>query len=216
MTSEGHPRVPGLQADTGSEHERILFGLPVVLDTADDSVAIGDTLLLQYQVSKCMARCAVGCEGNCGGHWQLASDPCDLHGSNTNAPCAAPQGQDLAVMTVNSKWAPNKPKEAKHCYGTTSIEHPGVSMISMERGKYYLGEQCFVGLNTVNFSKHTLMLQEEWLLATAVVQLSPHLACQADRRCHAAPGGDIKGLALPKRVFPCATPAEVQGYRAYV
>ena len=49
------------------------------------------------------------------------------------------QGQDLAVMTVNSKWAPNKPKEAKHCYGTTSIEHPGVSMISMERGKYYLG-----------------------------------------------------------------------------
>ena len=50
------------------------------------------------------------------------------------------QGQDLAVMTVGSKWAPNKPKEAKHCYGTTSIEHPGVSMISMERGKYYLGE----------------------------------------------------------------------------
>jgi sulfate adenylyltransferase len=42
-------------------------------------------------------------------------------------------------MTVDSKWAPNKPKEAKHCYGTTSIEHPGVSMISMERGKYYLG-----------------------------------------------------------------------------
>jgi ATP sulfurylase len=52
------------------------------------------------------------------------------------------QGQDLAVMTVSSKWAPNKPKEAKHCYGTTSIEHPGVSMISMERGKYYLGEDC--------------------------------------------------------------------------
>ncbi len=49
------------------------------------------------------------------------------------------QGQDLAVMTVNSKWVPNKPKEAKHCYGTTSIEHPAVQMISMERGKHYIG-----------------------------------------------------------------------------
>lgn len=51
------------------------------------------------------------------------------------------QGQDLAVFTVESKWAPNKPKEAKHCYGTTSIEHPAVSMITTERGKFYLGAQ---------------------------------------------------------------------------
>ena len=50
------------------------------------------------------------------------------------------QGQDLAVFTVESKWVPNKPLEAKHCYGTTSIEHPAVQMISMERGKYYMGE----------------------------------------------------------------------------
>ena len=35
------------------------------------------------------------------------------------------------------------------------------------------------------------------------------IACQP-----AAPGGDIKGLALPKRVFPCATPAEVQDQHA--
>ena len=49
------------------------------------------------------------------------------------------QGQDLAVFTVESKWTPNKPLEAKHCYGTTSIEHPAVSMITTERGKYYLG-----------------------------------------------------------------------------
>lgn len=54
--------------------------------------------------------------------------------------CGDAQGQDLAVMTVSSRWVPNKPKEAKHCYGTTSIEHPAVQMISMERGKYYLGE----------------------------------------------------------------------------
>ena len=50
--------------------------------------------------------------------------------------------QDLAVFTVESKWRPNKPLEAQKCYGTTSIEHPGVQMISMERGKYYLGESC--------------------------------------------------------------------------
>ena len=49
------------------------------------------------------------------------------------------QGQDLAVFTVESKWVPNKPLEAKNCYGTTSIEHPAVQMISMERGKYYMG-----------------------------------------------------------------------------
>ena len=29
--------------------------------------------------------------------------------------------------------------EAKHCYGTTSIEHPAVQMISWERGRIYLG-----------------------------------------------------------------------------
>ena len=43
------------------------------------------------------------------------------------------------MFTVESKWTPNKPLEAKHCYGTTSIEHPAVSMITTERGKYYLG-----------------------------------------------------------------------------
>lgn len=39
---------------------------------------------------------------------------------------------------------PNKPKEAKMCYGTSSLEHPGVQMISMERGKYYLGGKLTV------------------------------------------------------------------------
>ena len=49
------------------------------------------------------------------------------------------QGKDVAVVTVESKWKPDKPLEAKMCYGTSSIEHPGVSMISMERRKYYIG-----------------------------------------------------------------------------
>lgn len=71
------------------------------------------------------------------------------------------QGQNIATLTVDSKWMPNKPVEALKCYGTSSIEHPAVQMISMERGKYYIG-------------------------------------------------GKVEGLALPKRDFPCASPAEVR------
>ena len=37
------------------------------------------------------------------------------------------------------RWQPNKALEAKKCYGTSSLEHPGVQMISMERGKWYIG-----------------------------------------------------------------------------
>jgi sulfate adenylyltransferase len=49
------------------------------------------------------------------------------------------KGQDLAVLEVESAWRPNKAKEAKHCYGTSSLEHPGVQMIAQERGNWYLG-----------------------------------------------------------------------------
>ena len=96
-----------------------LFGLPIVMDTDCDDVAVGDRVLLTYK------------------------------------------GQDLAVLTVEDKWEPDKVVEAKGCYGTTSIEHPAVRMITMERKRFYLG-------------------------------------------------GLIQGLALPKRVFPCKTPAEVR------
>ena len=65
------------------------------------------------------------------------------------------------MLAVSSKYKPNKAKEAKLCYGTSSLEHPGVSMIAQERGKYYLGGQLF-------------------------------------------------GLKLPTRAFPCATPAAVR------
>jgi sulfate adenylyltransferase len=97
----------------------LLFGLPIVFDTDDASIAVGDRLLLTYQ------------------------------------------GQDLAVLTVESRWEPDKVKEAKGCYGTTSLEHPAVRMIASERGRFYLG-------------------------------------------------GRSQGLALPRRVFPCRTPAEVR------
>ena len=71
------------------------------------------------------------------------------------------RGQELAVLTVESRWQPDKVREAAGCYGTTSLEHPAVRMIAMERGSWYLG-------------------------------------------------GSLQGLELPRRVFPCRTPAEVR------
>jgi len=47
--------------------------------------------------------------------------------------------QELAILEIEEKWAPDKVIEAKFCYGTTSLEHPAVRMISTERKKYYLG-----------------------------------------------------------------------------
>ena len=75
----------------------LLFGLPIVFDTDDASIAVGDRLLLTYR------------------------------------------GQELAVLTVESRWEPDKAREAQGCYGTTSIEHPAVKMIATERGRIYLG-----------------------------------------------------------------------------
>lgn len=49
------------------------------------------------------------------------------------------RGKNIAVLNVEDKFEPNKPKEVLECYGTSSLEHPGVQMVAMERGKYYLG-----------------------------------------------------------------------------
>lgn len=49
------------------------------------------------------------------------------------------QGTDMALMTVSSKWMPDKPLECLKCYGTATIEHPGVRMVAMERGTHYIG-----------------------------------------------------------------------------
>jgi sulfate adenylyltransferase len=75
----------------------LLFGLPIVFDSADGSIAVGERLLLTYR------------------------------------------GQELAVLTVESRWEPDKVKEAWGCYGTTSLEHPAVRMIATERGRFYFG-----------------------------------------------------------------------------
>ncbi len=75
----------------------LLFGLPIVFDTDDGSIGLGERLLLTYR------------------------------------------GQELAVLKVESRWEPDKAREAQGCYGTTSIEHPAVRMITGERGRFYLG-----------------------------------------------------------------------------
>jgi sulfate adenylyltransferase len=75
----------------------LLFGLPIVFDSDDETIAVGERLLLTYR------------------------------------------GQDLAVLTVESRWEPDKVKEAWGCYGTTSLEHPAVRMIATERGRFYFG-----------------------------------------------------------------------------
>jgi len=49
------------------------------------------------------------------------------------------QGKALGVLDIESRYVPNKPLECKQCYGTSSIEHPGVQMVAMERGHTYVG-----------------------------------------------------------------------------
>ncbi len=49
------------------------------------------------------------------------------------------KGQELALLEVEDKWEPSKVSEAQGCYGTTSLEHPAVRMIAMERKCFYLG-----------------------------------------------------------------------------
>ena len=68
LSGKGHStlRLSG----NGNECKPLLFGLPIVLDTACEDTAVGDKVLLQYQ------------------------------------------GKDVGVLTVESKWLPNKPKEA--------------------------------------------------------------------------------------------------------
>tara|TARA_B100000900_G_scaffold340152_1_gene302871 strand:+ start:1099 stop:2274 length:1176 start_codon:yes stop_codon:yes gene_type:complete len=53
------------------------------------------------------------------------------------------KGQKLAVLVVESKWEPDKNREAKLCYGTSSLDHPAVKMIFHERGQYYLGGRIY-------------------------------------------------------------------------
>ena len=42
------------------------------------------------------------------------------------------------ICQVSSRYTPNKALEAKKCYGTSSIEHPAVSMITTGKCKKYV------------------------------------------------------------------------------
>merc|ERR1719238_1734907 len=53
---------------------------------------------------------------------------------------------DDESLKVEDKYLPDKPKECLKCYGTSQLEHPGVVMVAMERGKYYFGGKI-EGLN---------------------------------------------------------------------
>ena len=44
-----------------------------------------------------------------------------------------------AVMTVESKWKPDKNKEAENIYGTLDSEHPGVDYLMNTVGSVYIG-----------------------------------------------------------------------------
>ncbi len=44
-----------------------------------------------------------------------------------------------AVITVESKWQPDKNKEAENIYGTLDTEHPGVDYLMNSVGKVYIG-----------------------------------------------------------------------------
>merc|ERR1719282_1578777 len=48
-------------------------------------------------------------------------------------------GVNMAVMEAEEVWKPNKVKEAKSSYGTTSAEHPSVQELFESLGKYYVG-----------------------------------------------------------------------------
>jgi len=44
-----------------------------------------------------------------------------------------------AVMVVDSKWRPDKDKEAENIYGTVDTEHPGVDALFNATGDVYIG-----------------------------------------------------------------------------
>jgi len=49
------------------------------------------------------------------------------------------KGINMAVMEAEELWQPNKVKEAKACYGTSSAEHPSVFELLASLGTYYVG-----------------------------------------------------------------------------
>jgi len=53
------------------------------------------------------------------------------------------KGTNLAVLDAEEVWKPDKVKEAKACYGTTSVEHPSVAELFAGLGQYYAGGKVY-------------------------------------------------------------------------
>merc|ERR1719359_1499734 len=84
------------------------------------------------------------------------------------------QGTDMAVMTVESLFTPDKPKECLNCYGTASIEHPGVRMVAMERGStYVVAFQCRNPVHRAHYELFTRALDAPNVGEDAVVLVHP-------------------------------------------
>jgi sulfate adenylyltransferase len=77
------------------------LGLPVVFDTSDEALVVGDKVLLTQDGAP-IGRSIMKFPSN-GVHLNSVA-------------CVA------ATINVQHKYAPNKPLEALKCYGTTSIE----------------------------------------------------------------------------------------------
>lgn len=95
--------------------EQQLFGLPIVLDTDNNDLAVGQNILLRFngKVNSCK-------------HCETILRSGILF-------------QDLAVLEIESKWVADKPHDAEKLYTTSSEEHPTVYDLYHNTGKYYLG-----------------------------------------------------------------------------
>jgi hypothetical protein len=228
----------------------LLFGLPIILDTDREDVVLGDKVgaALGEWGLKGLGAWGLGARELRGQRDSLRRRPALERGLQSRGrraptwheptlfptpppppPRAPPthpqvllqyQGQDLAVFTVEDKWVPNKPLECLKAYGTSSLEHPAVQMVSMERGRYYMGEALEGGAGAGGlWGGAAYGQQRRWPVesrgdaadASSSLTRRPRPP-RLPRPAPATPpaGGKIQGLALPTRVFPCATPAEVR------
>ena len=127
----------------------LLFGLPIVLDTDREDLNVGDKVCFGFVF--CFCCCVVVVllhtpRRHTHAHAKQNTQPIKTTNTKPNKTKQTTkkvllqyQGQDLAAVTIESKWVPNKPLECLKCYGTSSLEHPAVQMVAMERGKYYMG-----------------------------------------------------------------------------
>lgn len=117
----------------------LLFSIPVVLDT---DPTLLPNLVSPLHAPHCHRTAFLWC-------WTLTPLPCLPHHLSQNGllfgipvvldtdreditvgdkVLVTYQGQNIAVVTIESKWTPNKPLECLKVYGTSSLEHPAVQV----------------------------------------------------------------------------------------